>query len=150
TFVSLIVLIGAWFVAEQFIIRPIRLMTSTAHRFGQGDLSARASGSGLPAEFRPLAAAFNFMATQLAERERNLIANNDRLTVMASIDVVSGLANRRGFQSRLEFERLTLLHLEGSLALMMIDVDPFKLFNDSYGHPEGDACLSRVGQVLSA
>ena len=148
--VSLLALIGAWFVAEQFIIRPIRLMTSMANRFGQGDLTARASGGGLPSEFRPLAAAFNFMAAQLAERERDLIASNDRLTVMASVDMVSGLANRRGFQSRLEFEWLKLHHLGSALALMMIDVDHFKLFNDSYGHPEGDACLGRVGQALAA
>ena len=147
---SLLALIGAWFVAEQFIIRPIRLMTSMANRFGQGDLTARASGSGLPSEFRPLAAAFNFMAAQLAERERDLIASNDRLTVMASVDLVSGLANRRGFQSRLEFEWLKLQHLGCSLALMMIDVDHFKLFNDSYGHPEGDACLGRLGETLAA
>jgi diguanylate cyclase (GGDEF)-like protein len=147
-FVSLLALIGAWFVAEQFIIRPLRLMTNMANRFGQGDLTARASGSGLPSEFKPLAAAFNFMAAQLAERERDLIANNDRLTVIASVDMVSGLANRRGFQSRLEFEWLKLTHLGSDLALMMIDVDHFKLFNDSYGHPEGDACLGRVGKAL--
>jgi len=63
--------------------------------------------------------------------------------------MVSGLANRRGFQSRLEFEWLKLLHLGSTLALMMIDVDHFKLFNDSYGHPEGDACLGRVGLALA-
>jgi len=148
--VSLLALIGAWFVAEQFIIRPIRLMTSMANRFGQGDLGARATTSGLPAEFRPLAAAFNFMAAQLSERERDLIASNDRLTVMASVDMVSGLANRRGFQSRLEFEWLKLQHLGDNLALMMIDVDHFKQFNDSYGHPEGDICLGRVGEVLAS
>jgi diguanylate cyclase (GGDEF)-like protein len=37
----------------------------------------------------------------------------------------------------------------GDLALLMIDVDHFKLFNDSYGHPEGDACLARVGEALA-
>jgi len=147
---SMLALIGAWFVAEQFIIRPIRLMTSMANRFGQGDLGARATTSRLPSEFRPLAVAFNFMAAQLAERERDLIASNDRLTVMASVDMVSGLANRRGFQSRLEFEWLKLQHLGDNLALMMIDVDHFKQFNDSYGHPEGDACLGRVGEVLTS
>jgi diguanylate cyclase (GGDEF)-like protein len=150
TLVSLLALLGAWFVGEQFIIRPIRLMTNMATRFGQGDLSARATGKRLPSEFKPLASAFNIMAAQLAERERELVATNDRLTVMASIDMVSGLANRRGFQGRLEFEWLRVQQFEGRLALMMIDVDHFKLFNDSYGHPEGDACLGRVGEALAA
>lgn len=149
TIVSLLALLGAWLVGEQFIIRPIRVMTSMANRFGQGDLTARAAGTQLPSEFKPLATAFNIMAAQLAERERDLIASNDRLTVMASVDMVSGLANRRGFQSRLEFEWLKLQQVEGHLALMMIDVDHFKLFNDTYGHPEGDACLGRVGETLA-
>src|SRR5258705_10443250 len=37
----------------------------------------------------------------------------------------------------------------GALALLMIDVDHFKLFNDSYGHPEGDVCLARLGETLA-
>jgi diguanylate cyclase (GGDEF)-like protein len=147
--VILLALLGAWFVGEQFIIRPIRLMTNMANRFGQGDLSARVTSQKLPAEFNPLAAAFNVMATQLAERERELLATNDHLTVMASIDMVSGLANRRGFQNRLEFEWLKAKETEECLALLMIDVDHFKLFNDSYGHPEGDACLRRMGEALA-
>jgi diguanylate cyclase (GGDEF)-like protein len=36
------------------------------------------------------------------------------------------------------------------VALLMIDVDHFKLYNDTYGHPEGDVCLSRLGEALSA
>lgn len=148
-FVAILALIGAWFVGEQFIIRPIRLLTGMANRFGQGDRAARATARELPAEFKPLANAFNTMAAQLAERERELIASNDHLTVMASIDMVSGLANRRGFQARLEFEWLRMHQLQAPLALMMIDVDYFKLYNDSYGHPEGDACLARIGDALA-
>lgn len=148
-FVAILALIGAWFVGEQFIIRPIRLLTGMANRFGQGDRAARATARELPAEFKPLANAFNTMAAQLAERERELIASNDHLTVMASIDMVSGLANRRGFQARLEFEWLKMHQLQAPLALMMIDVDYFKLYNDSYGHPEGDACLARIGDALA-
>ena len=83
------------------------------------------------------------MAAQLGKRERELLAANDRLTVMASIDMLSGLANRRGFQSRLEFEWFKALQTGEQLSLLMIDVDHFKLFNDTYGHLEGDTCLSR-------
>lgn len=149
-FVGLFTLLGAWIAGERLIIRPINVMTEMANRFGRGDLSARASNSGLPREFAPLARAFNKMASLLSEREREMIAANDRLTVIASIDMVSGLANRRGFQSRLEFEWMKALQTDTGLSLMMIDVDHFKLFNDTYGHPEGDACLSRVGEALAA
>jgi diguanylate cyclase (GGDEF)-like protein len=96
-----------------------------------------------------LARAFNAMAAKLGERERELIATNDRLTVIASVDMLSGLANRRGFQSRLDFEWLKAQQTGQELALLMIDVDHFKLFNDTYGHPEGDVCLARLGETLS-
>jgi diguanylate cyclase (GGDEF)-like protein len=71
------------------------------------------------------------------------------LTVIASIDMLSGLANRRGFQSRLDFEWLRAQQYDSELSLLMIDVDHFKLFNDSYGHPEGDVCLTRLGETLA-
>src|SRR5262249_19758334 len=131
------------------IIRPIHTMTRMANRLGRGDLSARATASKLPAEFKPLATAFNTMAAQLAERERDLVATNDRLTVMAWVEMVWGLANRRGFQGRLDFEWAKGQQFGSPLALMMIDVDRFKLFNDSYGHPEGDACLTHIGAPLA-
>jgi diguanylate cyclase (GGDEF)-like protein len=148
-FVCLFVLLGALVAAERLIIQPISMMAAVAQRFGRGDWSARAARTGLPAEFAPLARAFNAMAAKLGERERELIATNDRLTVIASIDMLSGLANRRGFQSRLDFEWLKARQEGQEVALLMIDVDHFKLFNDTYGHPEGDACLARIGETLA-
>ena len=148
-FVCLFVLLGALIGAEKLIIKPIELMTGMAKRFGEGDSSARVARSRLPAEFMPLARAFNAMAAQLTQRERELVATNDRLTVMASIDMLSGLANRRGFQSRLDFEWMRAQQYHCELSLLMIDVDHFKLYNDTYGHPEGDACLTRIGEALS-
>ncbi|MBR0797467.1 diguanylate cyclase [Bradyrhizobium jicamae] len=149
-FVCLFVLLGALVGAEKLIINPIELMTGMARRFGEGDWSARVAKRKLPSEFVPLARAFNAMAAQLSQRERELLASNDRLTVMASIDVLSGLANRRGFQSRLDFEWMKAQQYDCALSLLMIDVDHFKLYNDTYGHPEGDACLTRLGETLSA
>jgi diguanylate cyclase (GGDEF)-like protein len=148
-FVCLFVLLGALVGAEKLIIAPIEVMTGMARRFGEGDWSARVARSRLPSEFIPLARAFNAMAAQLSQRERELVATNDRLTVMASIDMLSGLANRRGFQSRLDFEWMKAQQYDSELSLLMIDVDHFKLYNDSYGHPEGDGCLSRLGETLS-
>jgi diguanylate cyclase (GGDEF)-like protein len=148
-FVCLFVLLGALIGAERLIINPIEVMTGMARRFGEGDWSARVARSRLPSEFVPLARAFNAMAGQLSQRERELVATNDRLTVMASIDMLSGLANRRGFQSRLDFEWMKAQQYNSELSLLMIDVDHFKLYNDTYGHPEGDACLSQLGETLA-
>ena len=148
-FVCLFVLLGALVGAEKLIIQPIEMITSIAKQFGQGDWSVRAARRSLPAEFIPLARAFNAMAAQLGQRERELVATNDRLTVIASMDMLSGLANRRGFQSRLNFEWMKAYQQGSELSLLMIDVDHFKLYNDTYGHPEGDVCLSRIGEVLA-
>jgi GGDEF domain-containing protein len=147
--VCLFVLLGALVAGERLIIRPIQMMVAMAKRFGQGDWSVRAARNRLPAEFVPLARAFDAMAAQLIERERELVATNERLTVIASIDMLSGLANRRGFQSRLDFEWMKAQQHGSALSLLMIDVDHFKLFNDSYGHPEGDVCLARLGETLA-
>ena len=148
-FVCLFVLIGALIAAEKLIIQPIDTMATMAKRFGQGNWADRAARKTLPAEFVPLSRAFNAMAAQLGQRERELVATNDRLTVIASIDMLSGLANRRGFQSRLDFEWMKAQQYDCELSLLMIDVDHFKLFNDTYGHPEGDACLTRLGETLA-
>src|SRR5436190_987184 len=148
-FVCLFVLLGALIGAEKLIIEPIEMMTDMARRFGEGETSARVKHSRLPSEFVPLARAFNAMAAQLSSRERELVATNDRLTVIASIDMLSGLANRRGFQSRLDFEWMKAQQYNIELSLLMIDVDHFKLYNDTYGHPEGDACLTRLGETLA-
>src|SRR6195952_1378832 len=148
-FVFLMVLLGALVAAEKLIIQPIEMMAAAAKRFGQGDWSVRAAQSRLPAEFTPLARAFNGMAAQLSQRERDLVASNDRLNVIASIDMLSGLANRRGFQSRLDLEWMRAQEYDSELSLLMIDVDHFKLFNDTYGHPEGDTCLTRLGETLA-
>jgi diguanylate cyclase (GGDEF)-like protein len=147
-FVGLLVLLGALIAAERLIVQPIALMTAAARQFGRGDRAARVARSQLPAEFVPLARAFNAMAARLGRRESELLAANDRLTVMASIDMLSGLANRRGFQSRLDFEWCRAQQTGERLSLLMIDVDHFKLFNDTYGHLEGDTCLHRLGEVL--
>lgn len=147
--VCLFALLGALVVAQRMIIKPIQAISIMAKRFGRGDWSARMPRNSLPQEFVPLARAFYGMAAQLRGRERELRASNEQLTVLASVDMLSGLANRRGFQSRLDFEWLRAQQSGDDLALLMIDVDHFKLFNDSYGHPEGDACLARVGAELS-
>lgn len=148
-FVCLFVLLGALVAAEKLIIQPIDTLAAIAKRFGDGEWSVRAARGRMPAEFVPLARAFNAMAAQLAERDREMVATNDRLTVIASIDMLSGLANRRGFQNRLDFEWMRAQQYDSELSLLMIDVDHFKLFNDTYGHPEGDVCLSRLGEALA-
>lgn len=146
---GLFVLLLAWFGGEQLIVRPIRSLVRTATRFGRGDLQVRATQESWVTEFAPLAAALDDMATKLAEREDELRIANQHLEELASLDGLSGLANRRGFDREIEREWRHAVESRQPLALMMIDIDHFKLFNDRYGHVAGDTCLRAVGETLS-
>jgi diguanylate cyclase (GGDEF)-like protein len=144
-----LVLLAAWFGGEQLIMRPIRSLARTAARFGRGDLRVRASDAPWLAEFEPLATALDDMARKLAGREEELQIANQHLEELASLDGLTGLANRRGFDRQLDDEWKRAADRQEPLALMMIDIDHFKLFNDRYGHVRGDACLRAVGETLS-
>lgn len=79
---------------------------------------------------------------------RDLEQANARLKAQSITDGLTGLKNHREFQDRLEDEmnRATRYHLP--LSLIMLDVDHFKRFNDTYGHPAGDEVLKRLAKVL--
>jgi diguanylate cyclase (GGDEF)-like protein len=75
---------------------------------------------------------------------------SDELRRIATIDSLTGVANRRRFEESLEREWRRGRRSGDPMALLMIDVDHFKLFNDRYGHPAGDACLQCVAGALSS
>jgi len=146
---GILVMLAAWFGGERLILRPIRSLVQMATRLGRGDLQVRAADEPWLAEFEPLAAAFDDMARKLAAREEELQIANEHLEELASLDGLTGLANRRGFDRALEREWQRAAERSRPLALMMIDIDHFKPFNDRYGHVRGDACLRAVGETLS-
>lgn len=74
---------------------------------------------------------------------------NEKLERMALSDGLTGIANRRFFDQTLQTEWSRNSRSGQPLALLMIDIDHFKLYNDHYGHVGGDECLRRVAQVLA-
>ncbi len=68
---------------------------------------------------------------------------------LAARDGLTGLVNRRGFDERLDVELSRAIRDQQSMALIMIDVDHFKRFNDTYGHQLGDECLRQVASALA-
>jgi diguanylate cyclase (GGDEF)-like protein len=147
--IGIFVLIVTWLGGERLIVQPIRALVGMVARFGRGDLHVRATGETWVAEFEPLAAAFDDMANKLATREEELRIANEHLEELASLDGLTGLANRRGFDRELEVAWKRAAESGRPLALMMIDIDHFKLYNDRYGHVAGDTCLRAVGETLS-
>lgn len=80
--------------------------------------------------------------------EDQLHQANARLQALAEQDGLTGLSNRRCFDAELVREYGHARRDKKPLALLMIDVDWFKPFNDLYGHPTGDECLKRVAAVI--
>ncbi len=87
---------------------------------------------------------------ELRVTQQQLLDSNQQLERLALNDALTGLANRRCFDETLAQEVLRAQREGTSLALLMIDIDYFKLYNDTYGHLAGDACLREVGHVLQA
>jgi diguanylate cyclase (GGDEF)-like protein len=80
--------------------------------------------------------------------EAALQTANQELERLASLDGLTKVANRRGFDHRLEIEWRRLSREKSSLALVLCDVDHFKLYNDHYGHQAGDICLQKIAQAI--
>jgi diguanylate cyclase (GGDEF)-like protein len=91
-----------------------------------------------------------FLALALADRTHRLDEERRRLEVLIDVDALTGLANRRGFDEAMGREWQRNARAVAPLAMLMIDVDRFKKYNDRFGHPAGDEVLRRVAGALRA
>lgn len=139
---------------RRFVVRPILLITD----FLEGvtvseDFSRRLH---LPRSDEPgaLAEHISGLLAHIESRALELKRLNEELEKVANTDRLTGLPNRRMFETHLtrEIRRLrrelmgTTRH--GQLSVLLCDVDFFKLYNDTYGHPAGDACLTAIGAAI--
>ncbi len=85
---------------------------------------------------------------ELHRSKQQIEATNRRLQALATTDGMTGLANHRAFQERLRSELSCATETLSSLSLLLIDVDRFKAYNDSFGHPAGDEVLRRVARLI--
>jgi diguanylate cyclase (GGDEF)-like protein len=83
------------------------------------------------------------------ERTQALAQANQRLELLSNTDGLTGIANRRHFDDALAREWARAQRARTPLALIMLDVDVFKHFNDHYGHLAGDACLQALALTLA-
>ena len=86
--------------------------------------------------------------TRSKQHAQELRSLNDRLEEMAMTDGLTQLLNRRAFDSCLSAELSRLAEANAELSLLLVDVDHFKSFNDSYGHAAGDECLKEVASIV--
>ena len=95
-----------------------------------------------------LAQANTELEDKVQQRTQALEEVNHQLEVLSVTDALTRLANRRRFDAVWLDEWQRALRQATPLAVIMLDVDHFKAYNDHYGHQQGDECLRRVGEVL--
>jgi diguanylate cyclase (GGDEF)-like protein len=92
-----------------------------------------------------------FSPTVVKVRTNNQIElkrSREQLTRLSITDGLTQLANRRHFDEVVTREHARLARSGAQLTLILLDVDQFKAYNDTYGHPSGDVCLRRVADVI--
>lgn len=137
-----IVLVISLVLFQRFLFKPMDMMLKQIKLITDGDISRDLHVEGV-AEITVLANEFNKMAREVRLRENELM----RLSV---IDGLTQIANRRKFDEVLNREYYIGCRTGRPLSILMIDIDYFKPFNDTYGHLAGDDCLKKVALALEA
>ncbi|NVN91189.1 MAG: EAL domain-containing protein [Desulfuromonadales bacterium] len=157
TGISVIILLVAlgfsYLLADRFqrvITEPVTSMATTMQEVSYTkDYSKRVVASGTD-EMNQLADRFNEMLTEIERRDVNLLERQDQLHHMANFDALTGLPNRVLFNDRLEQALLRATRTGEYLAVLFIDLDNFKLINDTHGHRTGDQLLLETASRLAA
>jgi diguanylate cyclase (GGDEF)-like protein len=90
------------------------------------------------------------VALRDALHREQLVELNKELSLISTVDAVTGLANRHRLERYLEALWQTGLESGRPVTMLMLDVDHFKRFNDYYGHQAGDQCLKKVAEIIRA
>ncbi|MFK5893337.1 MAG: diguanylate cyclase [Pseudomonadota bacterium] len=135
--------------AVDYINKPIQQEEVLARINVQ--LTIRAYTSKLKTNNEQLLEINNKLQTEIAQRKKaedELAKANIILKKLASLDGLTGISNRRTFDQKLldEWQRASRNNV--SLALILCDIDHFKLYNDTFGHPAGDECLRQVANAI--
>ena len=86
---------------------------------------------------------------KLQTNHESLLEANGRLAALAAQDGLTGLKNRRAFEERMRDELARIRRTSQPVSLLLLDIDHFKPFNDSFGHPRGDDVLRAVARLLA-
>ncbi len=87
-------------------------------------------------------------SSQLAAANRQLWQANARLAALSLTDSLTGISNHRALHQALEAEIARAARYQTPLSLLLLDVDHFKAFNDTFGHPAGDGALQQIAALL--
>ncbi len=103
----------------------------------------------LTTTFLPLLIILLLLVARYELRDAAAVAKLNALGPAASTDALTGLGNYRAFQSDIRREVARVSRRARPLSIAMIDIDDFKVINDSYGHAHGDYVLVKIGELMS-
>ena len=86
---------------------------------------------------------------ELTKTQKDLSEANEHLATLATTDGLTGIKNNRAFRDELHRQWQRVSRTGDPFSIILLDVDKFKQYNDTYGHPEGDAVLKSVANILS-
>lgn len=115
------------------VVKPIEELSAAADRVAAGDLTARAPVAG-DYEIATLGEAFNRMA--------------DKLKASARTDELTAMPNFRAFRECIDAELERAERYSGTIGVLVLDLDRFKKYNDSFGHLAGNDALQRIAQTI--
>jgi diguanylate cyclase (GGDEF)-like protein len=128
-------------ILQRWIVKPIAALATVVDRVSESrDYALRAEPQGGD-EIGKLVAGFNHMLDEIQH-------SHTRLEKQAMNDELTGLPNRRLFADRLSYSLAAAIRQESCLAVIYLDLDGFKLVNDTLGHSVGDELLRRVAERL--
>ncbi|MCS6950330.1 MAG: GGDEF domain-containing protein [bacterium] len=139
------------------VVLLMRRLTAAAHAIASGQFHHRVQPPRwVPSDLRLFVESFNLMANQLEQyalmqkqQQQDLQQRNELLERLSVTDPLTQVGNHRAFQEHLHAQ-ISLACRKGlPLCLMLIDVDHFKQYNDTYGHLQGDAVLREVARLLT-
>ena len=148
------------YIISRSISTPLKKLVGIMKETETGNYKIRMAHEGRD-ELTVLSQKFNEMASKIdheyalleervTERTQDLEEANRKLAALSMTDGLTGVANRRRFDEALVTEWQRAARAGQPLALIMLDVDFFKNYNDHYGHQEGDVCLRKVARVLQS
>ncbi|MEZ5126215.1 MAG: diguanylate cyclase [Thermoleophilia bacterium] len=147
--VGLLLFVTVALILSTRITRPLAAVTAAARQLAAGHLDSRAPVHA-GGEVGELAAAFNAMGDELAARDRRLSQVIDELKRLSETDPLTELLNHRAVHAAFERELSRAQRHNHTLGVTILDIDNFKLVNDTYGHAAGDCVLRQVTEALRA
>jgi len=138
-----LIFVVLWFGLGYWVLRPLRRLLATMTEVRRGDLTCRVGVAEGTVEMVRIAQSFDDMLAELQQADARLRRQSD-------IDGLLGIANRRAFDETLAQEWARAVRDVSVTSLLMIDVDYFKNYNDSYGHQAGDRCLKQIADAIAA